>query len=127
MSKTGFRIVCLVGTIGLLTPALATEQVYHPISPALGGNPNNGAFLLSTAQAQGEGVNSGNNGPTINFPDFSPTTPTTGGAQTSGANTSGANTGGATPQTFRRSVANPLGTNLRNAVTSADNVGASLG
>jgi curli production assembly/transport component CsgF len=113
MSNTGFRIACLVGTISFLspaltpvfTPALATEQVYHPISPALGGNPSNGTFLLSTAQAQGEGVNSGNNGPTINFPsNFTPTTPTT-------PSTSGTNGTGATSQTFRRSVANPLGTN----------------
>ena len=109
MSKTGFRIACLVGTIGLLSPALtpvlATEQVYHPVSPALGGNPSNGTFLLSTAQAQGEGVNSGNNGPTINFPsNFTPTTPTT-------PSTNGANGSSATSQVFRRSVANPLGTN----------------
>ena len=109
MSKTGFRIACLVGTIGFLSPAftpvLATEQVYHPISPALGGNPSNGTFLLSTAQAQGEGVNSGNNGPTINFPsNFTPTIPTT-------PSTSGTNGTGATSQTFRHSVANPLGTN----------------
>jgi curli production assembly/transport component CsgF len=110
MSKMGFRIACLVGAIGsvspVLTPVSATEKVYHPISPALGGNPSNGTFLLSTAQAQGEGVNSGNNGPTINFPNLTPTTPTTGGSQNSGASGSGA-----TSQTFRRSVANPLGTN----------------
>ena len=109
MSKTGFRIACLVGAIGLLTPVLtpvlATEQVYHPVSPALGGNPSNGTFLLSTAQAQGEGVNSGNNGPTINFPsNFTPTTPTT-------PSTNAANGSSATSQVFRRSVANPLGTN----------------
>src|ERR1700722_16102245 len=109
MSKTGFRVACLVGAIGLLSPALppvlATEQVYHPISPALGGNPSNGTFLLSTAQTQGEGVNSGNNGPTINFPsNFTPTTPTT-------PSTNGANGSSATSQVFRRSVANPLGTN----------------
>jgi curli production assembly/transport component CsgF len=115
MSKTGFRIACLVGAIGfvspVLTPVLATEQVYHPISPALGGNPSNGTFLLSTAQAQGEGVNSGNNGPTINFPStFTPTTPTT-GAGNNGANGNGSSGSGATSQTFRHSVANPLGTN----------------
>ena len=105
MSKAGFRMACLVGTIVFLSPAFATEQVYHPISPALGGNSANGTFLLSTAQAQGEGVNSGNNGPTINFPsNFTPTTPTT-------PSTSGTNGTGATSQTFRRSVANPLGTN----------------
>jgi curli production assembly/transport component CsgF len=114
MSKTGFRIACLVGMIGLLspvlTPVLATEQVYHPISPALGGNPSNGTFLLSTAQAQGEGVNSGNNGPTINFPNLTPTTPTTGGSGSSGSSTSGS-TGSTTNGTFRNnSLANPLGT-----------------
>jgi curli production assembly/transport component CsgF len=115
MSKTGFRIACLVGTIGFLTPALtpvlATEQVYHPISPALGGNPTNGPFLLSTAQAQGEGVNSGNNGPTINFPNLTPTTPTTGGSQTGGANTGGASGSAANAQTRRELLAHPLGTN----------------
>ena len=65
MGKVVFRAMCVVGVVGLLTPALATEQVYHPISPALGGNPNNGTFLLSTAQSQGEGVKSGNQGPDL--------------------------------------------------------------
>jgi curli production assembly/transport component CsgF len=65
MGKTGFRAVCVASAIGFLTPALATEQVYHPISPAFGGNPNNGSFLLSTAQSQGEGTKSGNQGPDL--------------------------------------------------------------
>jgi len=65
MGKTGFRLMCVVGVVGLLTPALATEQVYHPISPTFGGNPSNGTFLLSTAQAQGEGTKSGNQGPDL--------------------------------------------------------------
>ena len=65
MGKIAFRVMCVAGCMGLLTPALATEQGYHPISPALGGNPNNGTFLLSTAQAQGEGVKSGNQGPDL--------------------------------------------------------------
>jgi|SRR5271169_2605695 curli production assembly/transport component CsgF len=81
MGKTGFWIAGFVGLIGFLTPALATEQVYHPVSPTFGGNPNNGPFLLSTAQAQGEGANSGNTIPTINFTN--PTTPTTPGGQQS--------------------------------------------
>lgn len=65
MRKAGFRIVCIVGVVGCLTPAFATEQVYHPISPALGGASANGPFLLSTAQSQGEGANSGNQGPNL--------------------------------------------------------------
>jgi curli production assembly/transport component CsgF len=65
MAKTGLRIACVIGVIGLVSPAFATEQVYHPISPALGGNPNNGPFLLSTAQSQGAGTKSGNQGPDL--------------------------------------------------------------
>jgi curli production assembly/transport component CsgF len=57
--------MCVAGVLGLSAPAFATEQVYHPISPALGGNPNNGSFLLSTAQSQGEGTKSGNQGPDL--------------------------------------------------------------
>ena len=65
MSRIGVGVVCIVGLTGLLTPACATEQVYHPISPTFGGSPANGPFLLSTAQGQGEGVNSGNQGPNL--------------------------------------------------------------
>jgi curli production assembly/transport component CsgF len=64
MRKT-FRLMCLASVFGFLTPAFASEQIYRPVSPALGGNPNNGAFLLSTAQAQGAGVKSGNQGPDL--------------------------------------------------------------
>src|SRR5215470_18609548 len=46
-------------------PAIASEMVYHPVSPTFGGNPLNGSFLLSQAQAQGEGVKSGSQGPDL--------------------------------------------------------------
>lgn len=46
-------------------PALASELVYHPVNPTFGGNPLNGAPLLSQAQAQGEGVKSGSQGPDL--------------------------------------------------------------
>ncbi|MEA1832543.1 curli assembly protein CsgF [Methylobacterium durans] len=45
--------------------AQATEQVYRPVSPTFGGNPLNGTFLLSTAQAQGLGAKSGQNSPDL--------------------------------------------------------------
>jgi curli production assembly/transport component CsgF len=45
--------------------AFASEMVYHPVIPAFGGNPLNGAALLSAAQAQGEGVKSGSQGPDL--------------------------------------------------------------
>jgi curli production assembly/transport component CsgF len=45
--------------------ALASEMVYHPVNPTFGGNPLNGSALLSQAQAQGEGVKSGSQGPDL--------------------------------------------------------------
>jgi curli production assembly/transport component CsgF len=65
MSRIGFGILCAAGIAACASPAFATEQVYHPVSPALGGNPNNGPFLLSTAQSQGAGTKSGNQGPDL--------------------------------------------------------------
>lgn len=47
------------------TVSIASEQIYRPVSPTFGGNPLNGNFLLSTAQAQGAGVKSGNQGPDL--------------------------------------------------------------
>ena len=35
-----------------LSQAAATEMIYTPVNPSFGGNPNNGALLLSEAQAQ---------------------------------------------------------------------------
>lgn len=38
----------------------ATELVYTPINPSFGGNPLNGSFLLSKAQAQNDNQAAGN-------------------------------------------------------------------
>jgi len=38
----------------------ATELVYTPINPSFGGNPLNGSFLLSKAQAQNDNQVAGN-------------------------------------------------------------------
>jgi curli production assembly/transport component CsgF len=102
MGKTTLRIVCVAGALGLLTPAFATEQVYHPISPTFGGNPTNGPFLLSVAQGQGEGVNSGNQGP--NLTGLTNALSNLG----SGSTSTGATTAGTTS-----SVANPLSSSAR--------------
>ena len=52
MTKT--RMWFLVGVVVLIAaPAvLATELVYTPVNPSFGGNPLNGSFLLSQAEAQ---------------------------------------------------------------------------
>lgn len=59
MRAPGFAFACLIGLSCLASSALATEQIYKPVSPTFGGNPLNGTFLLSTAQTQGVGTKSG--------------------------------------------------------------------
>lgn len=65
MNRIGFIVAGLIGCAAFSASASATEQVYHPVSPTFGGNPLNGNFLMSTAQAQGNGVKSGNQGPDL--------------------------------------------------------------
>lgn len=60
--KVLFALSALILSAGAVS---ATEQVYRPVSPTFGGNPLNGTFLLSTAQAQGLGAKSGQNSPDL--------------------------------------------------------------
>jgi curli production assembly/transport component CsgF len=61
-----YWIIAACAVLGLsAAPAIGSEMVYHPVNPTFGGNPLNGSFLLSTAQAQGEGVKSGSQGPDL--------------------------------------------------------------
>lgn len=66
MSKRYWTVAAIIA-IGITAsaPALASEMVYHPVNPTFGGNPLNGSFLLSTAQAQGEGTKSGAQSPDL--------------------------------------------------------------
>jgi curli production assembly/transport component CsgF len=48
-----------------LSSVMASQLTYTPTNPTFGGNPLNGAFLLSTAQAQGEGAKSDSNSPDL--------------------------------------------------------------
>jgi curli production assembly/transport component CsgF len=66
MSKRFWTIAAIIA-IGVTAsaPAFASEMVYHPVNPTFGGNPLNGNFLLSTAQAQGEGAKSGAQSPNL--------------------------------------------------------------
>jgi curli production assembly/transport component CsgF len=65
MGKSGVSAACLIAGVLLSGSALATEQVYRPVSPTFGGNALNGGFLLSTAQAQGNGAKSGQQSPDL--------------------------------------------------------------
>ena len=59
---------CIIGVAVVFVSSgtsFATEQVYRPVNPTFGGNPLNGNFLLSTAQAQGAGVKSGSQSPDL--------------------------------------------------------------
>lgn len=59
--------------IAVSSPASAQQQVFHPVNPNFGGNPLNGTFLMSNAQAQGLGLQQQQQQqfPNINFPDLS--------------------------------------------------------
>jgi curli production assembly/transport component CsgF len=65
MSKVFFGAAGLIAGILISGSVSASEQVYRPVSPAFGGNALNGSFLLSTAQAQGKGTKSGQQGPDL--------------------------------------------------------------
>lgn len=58
-------VVVVAASFIVTATSFATEQVYRPVSPTFGGNPLNGNFLLSTAQAQGAGVKSGSQSPDL--------------------------------------------------------------
>jgi curli production assembly/transport component CsgF len=62
-----YWMIAAVAVLGVnaAVPAAASEMVYHPVNPTFGGNPLNGSFLLSTAQAQGEGTKSGAQAPDL--------------------------------------------------------------
>jgi curli production assembly/transport component CsgF len=97
MSKRYWTVVAIIAVgINASAPAFASELVYHPVNPTFGGNPLNGTFLLSTAQAQGEGTKSG-----AQSPDLSGLTnalsnlgTNLGGSGTSGTSGSGGGSGG---------------------------------
>jgi curli production assembly/transport component CsgF len=66
MSKRYWTVAAIVAIgVGASASASASEMVYHPVNPTFGGNPLNGSFLLSTAQAQGEGAKSGAQSPDL--------------------------------------------------------------
>jgi len=69
MSKVFFATGLIAGLL-ISASVSASEQVYRPVSPTFGGNPLNGSFLLSTAQAQGKGAKSGQQSPDLSgLPD----------------------------------------------------------
>ncbi len=65
--RNQFRVIAAIVVLAVSAPAaaFASELVYHPVNPTFGGNQLNGTFLLSQAQAQGEGVKSGSQGPDL--------------------------------------------------------------
>ena len=65
MIRLTLPLAGLVVGILLSGSASATEQIYRPVSPTFGGNALNGTFLLSTAQAQGNGTKSGQQSPDL--------------------------------------------------------------
>ncbi len=73
---------------------LASEIVYHPVNPTFGGNPLNGSALLSQAQAQGEGVKSGSQGPDLSGLNNALSNLGSGAVVIGGSGSSGSSSGG---------------------------------
>jgi curli production assembly/transport component CsgF len=97
MNKWHWAITAIAAiSMSASAPAFASELVYHPVSPTFGGNPLNGSFLLSTAQAQGEGTKSGQQGPDLsgleNALNSGTATIIGGNGSSSGGNNSGSGT-----------------------------------
>jgi curli production assembly/transport component CsgF len=65
MRRELYVIGAALGCFSWCSTGLASQLVYQPTNPTFGGNPLNGSFLLSTAQAQGLGTKSGSNGPDL--------------------------------------------------------------
>jgi len=63
------KIVLVAAALMICGSAQASQLVYRPTNPSLGGDPLNGNWLLSQASAQGEGA-SQSPGFSIDFPDF---------------------------------------------------------
>jgi hypothetical protein len=63
------RTVLIAAALMIGGSAQASQLVYRPTNPSLGGDPLNGNWLLSQASAQGEGA-SQSPGFSIDFPDF---------------------------------------------------------
>ena len=84
-------------------------MVYHPVIPTFGGNPLNGSALLSTAQAQGEGVKSGSQGPDLSglnnaLNNLGSGAVIVGGTGNGGTGSGGTGSGGATANSVRATV-----------------------
>ena len=54
----------------MVSAATASQLIYRPVDPAFGGDPNNGSWLLSQANAQSADGGGSGAGFTIDFPDF---------------------------------------------------------
>jgi curli production assembly/transport component CsgF len=67
MKQVIFGAASLIGVAVLSFSAAASQLTYTPVNPTFGGNPLNGSYLLSTAQGQGNGTKSGNQGPSVDL------------------------------------------------------------
>src|ERR1700753_726447 len=99
MRKRRWAIAAVTSiSMGASASAFASEVVYPPLSATLGGNPLNGTFLLSTAQGQGEGTKSGNQGPDLSGLDAALSNLDNGSGGTPSGSTPGGSPATASPQ-----------------------------
>jgi curli production assembly/transport component CsgF len=66
MNRISRTLIIGAGLALTASCASASSLVYTPVNPTFGGNPANGAWLLSQAQAQGLGTQAGS-GSSVNL------------------------------------------------------------
>ena len=61
------KLAIVAASVGFATAATASQLNWTFVNPTFGGNAFNGPYLLSTAQGQGYGAKSGNQGPQVDL------------------------------------------------------------
>lgn len=104
MRLTAIAILSTSLFMGAVASVSASQLVYKPINPSFGGDPQNGNWLLSQANAQSKSSDSSSTpGFSIDFPNFGNVTQPTANPSTlpnvnNNTNSGGTTSGTTTPQ-----------------------------
>jgi curli production assembly/transport component CsgF len=106
MKQVIFGAASLIGLTAFSFCASASQLTYTPVNPTFGGNPLNGSYLLSTAQSQGFGAKSGNQGPSVDLSGLTNALGNIGNGTGTGTGL-GTGTGTGSGTTSNATIANP--------------------
>ena len=93
MNAITMKLASIAASVGFATAASASQLTWTFVNPTFGGNAFNGPYLLSTAQGQGYGAKSGNQGPSVDLSGLNNALSNIGNASSAVANPTSTNTG----------------------------------